>query len=243
MKIDRFYSVIIGTELLNGRRKDSHFEFLNARLVERGFSHVASFLLKDDPKLIKECFELIKRDERAAMFCFGGIGATPDDLTRERAALVFTQGESAFEPSAKRIILERFGEEAYPNRIQMAYLPLGARPLANPINQIPGFGLENRYFFMPGFPSMAQAMVLEAITSFFDRYETVHAISVEIQAPEERIIAFMQSLPQEIEASSLPSMDLRLVFSMRCERLEILQESYANLISYLQEQNLTYQTL
>ena len=43
-----FYSVIIGTELLNGRRKDAHFSFLNEELLKRGWEHKASFVIIDD---------------------------------------------------------------------------------------------------------------------------------------------------------------------------------------------------
>ena len=54
-----FYSVIIGTELLNGRRKDAHFSFLNQQLLERGWEHKASFVIEDDPELMLNIFNLI----------------------------------------------------------------------------------------------------------------------------------------------------------------------------------------
>ena len=85
-----FYSVIIGTELLNGRRVDAHFPFLNEQLLKRGWEHKASFVIEDDPKLMFDIFNLIKADENSVMFCFGGIGATPDDYTRQTAAKAFT---------------------------------------------------------------------------------------------------------------------------------------------------------
>ena len=85
-----FYSVIIGTELLNGRRKDAHFAFLNQELLKRGWEHKASFVIEDDKELMLKIFNLIKSDEHSVMFCFGGIGATPDDFTRQIAADAFT---------------------------------------------------------------------------------------------------------------------------------------------------------
>ena len=88
-----FYSVIIGTELLNGRRKDAHFSFLNNELLKRGWEQKASFVIKDEPSFIEDIFRLIKNDPDAVLFSFGGIGSTPDDYTRPCAANVFTNAE------------------------------------------------------------------------------------------------------------------------------------------------------
>ena len=164
-----FYSVIIGTELLNGRRKDSHFEFLNSELIKRGWSHKASFIIKDDPKFIEDVFKLIKSDKDSVMFSFGGIGATPDDYTRECAANVFTDGKMEINEGAKQAIIDRFKEEAYPNRINMANLPINAKLLFNPITNVPGFYLEDRFFFVPGFPQMARPMILEALDKHYPK--------------------------------------------------------------------------
>jgi molybdopterin-biosynthesis enzyme MoeA-like protein len=82
-----FYSVIIGTELLNGRRKDAHFSFLNQQLLKRGWEQKASFVIDDKPSFIEDIFNLVKNDPEAVLFSFGGIGATPDDHTRQAAAM------------------------------------------------------------------------------------------------------------------------------------------------------------
>ena len=55
-----FYSVIIGTELLNGRRKDGHFDFFNKELLKRGWTQKANFVIKDDPKFLEDVYNLIK---------------------------------------------------------------------------------------------------------------------------------------------------------------------------------------
>src|SRR5690606_5849628 len=101
------------------------------------------------------------------MFCFGGIGATPDDYTRKVAAEAFTQGKMSYHEEAKSRIIKQFKEEAYPYRIEMSHLPVGAKLLDNVVNNVAGFYLENRYFFTPGFPSMSQAMVLQALNSYY----------------------------------------------------------------------------
>lgn len=203
--IPRFYSVIIGTELLNGRRKDAHFEFLNKELIKRGFDHVASFVIYDIPELIEATFRLIKSDINSVMFCFGGIGATPDDYTRDIAALVFRDGVKEYHHEAKRIIEERFKERAYPNRIEMANLPIGSKLLENPINQVPGFYLDDRFFFTPGFPEMAHPMVLWALNRYFSVAKIKHKATITIKTSEESLIDFMKTLSKEIELSSLPA--------------------------------------
>lgn len=202
-----FYACIIGTELLNGRRKDSHFEFLLSELLKRGHELKASFIIKDEPSFIADIFELIKKDEESVMFCFGGIGATPDDYTREVAARVFTEGGMEHNQTVVDIIVARMGERAYPDRINMAYLPKGAGLLSNPVNQIPGFYLEKRFFFMPGFPQMAQPMIVEALDKFYGEAAPKFKKTFTAFCSEGDIVDIMRTLPPSVEFSSLPIMD------------------------------------
>jgi len=202
-----FYTCIIGTELLNGRRKDEHFDFVNAELLKRGWEQKASFVIKDEPSFIADVFNLIRNDPNSVMFSFGGIGATPDDHTREVAAKVFTNNEMTEHPEAVGLITDRFGEASYPNRIKMAYLPIGAGLLTNVVNKIPGFYLEDRFFFVPGFPSMAQAMVIEALDKFYPQNKPKFSRTFTAFCSEENLIDIMHSLPSSIEFSSLPIMD------------------------------------
>ncbi|HFB54144.1 MAG TPA: competence/damage-inducible protein A, partial [Sulfurimonas autotrophica] len=72
----KFYLVIIGTEILNGRREDKHFTFVRDELAKYGHELFASFVIKDDVALIEHTYTLIKEDKEAVMFSFGGIGST-----------------------------------------------------------------------------------------------------------------------------------------------------------------------
>lgn len=213
-----FYSVIIGTELLNGRRKDAHFSFLNQQLLERGWEHKASFVIEDDPELMLNIFNLIKSDKNSVMFCFGGIGATPDDFTRGVAAKAFTNGNLEFHEEAKQKIINRFKEDAYPHRINMAYLPINAKLLKNVINDVSGFYLEDRYFFTPGFPSMSQSMVIEALDKLYPKSkEQKYTKTITINCSENDLIDSMKKLPENINFSSLPKIignDRKVVISL-----------------------------
>ncbi len=199
-----FYSVIIGSELLNGRRVDKHFSFLNSELLHRNLLHVANLVIKDDPILIQNTFNLILQDPRSVMFCFGGIGATPDDLTRLIASEVFTGQALTLHVKAKELIEKQFGEDAYPHRITMAMLPPSSSLLHNPVNNVPGFELFHRFFFVPGFPSMAWPMVQEALNTYFPTLAKPFSTSFIVESAENDLIEIMQALPSELTFSSLP---------------------------------------
>ena len=202
--MQNFYSVIIGTELLNGRRVDKHFAFINQELRDRGLLHVGSFVIQDDPTLIQNCFKMILQDPKSVMFCFGGIGATPDDLTRAIASDVFTGEPLSLHVKAKELIEKQFGKDAYPHRIHMAMLPPSSALLHNVVNNVPGFSLFDRFFFTPGFPSMAWPMVKEALDTHFPTQSQLYSTSFVVEATENDLIEIMEALPKELNFSSLP---------------------------------------
>lgn len=199
-----FYSVIIGTELLNGRRKDAHFPFLNQELLKRGWEHKASFVIEDDPTLMNNVFNLIKADENSVMFCFGGIGSTPDDYTRVAAAKAFTNYKMEFHEEAKQLIENQFKEEAYPHRIHMSYLPINAKLLKNVVNNVPGFYLKKRFFFTPGFPSMSQAMVVEALEKYYPTSIPKYRVVLTASCSENDLIDVMLKVSKDLDLSVLP---------------------------------------
>ncbi|MRI83271.1 MAG: molybdopterin-binding protein [Nitratiruptor sp.] len=198
------YQVIIGTEILNGRRNDSHFPFLRDQLLRYGHRFKGSFIVEDDPKLMEELFHLVKSDPQGVLFSFGGIGATPDDYTREVAAKVFGDGKLYEHQGAKELIVQRFGAQAFPYRIEMARLPKGAQLLPNPVNQVPGFFLQGRYFFMPGFPQMAHPMVRYALEKILPRGQSKPRYTICVKASENDLMDLMRQIPPEVELSSLP---------------------------------------
>ncbi len=66
-----FYALIIGSEILDGRREDSHFKFLRDRLKERGLNFAGSFTIKDDPNLITSTISYIASLPNLYSFSFG----------------------------------------------------------------------------------------------------------------------------------------------------------------------------
>ncbi len=148
--------ILIGDELLNGSRQDKHMqkaiELLKARGMNLNWVRVIGDTTEEIVTTLKQT---IPTDD--LVFSFGGIGATPDDLTRESAAIAFNL-ELTRHPEAKAIIEDNFGERAYPNRILMSDLPESASLIPNSINRVPGFKIEHHHF-VPGFPNMAWPMI------------------------------------------------------------------------------------
>jgi len=148
--------LVIGDEILSGRRRDRHLQAVIDRLAPRGLVPAWAQFLPDREETIVDLLQRSRRDG-ATVFCFGGIGATPDDLTRACAASAFER-PLVRHPDAAELIEDKFGEAARPTRIRMADLPEGAALIPNAYNRVPGFSVE-RHFFMPGFPEMAHAML------------------------------------------------------------------------------------
>ncbi len=147
--------LVIGSEILTGKRRDGHFPFLIEALARRGLElEWCEYLTDDRERLTARLAATMASDD--IVFSFGGIGATPDDHTRAAAA---TAAGVALErhPEAAAIIEERFGEDAYPRRIHMAHLPAGCALIPNPVNRIAGFSVADHHF-VPGFPQMAWPM-------------------------------------------------------------------------------------
>ena len=148
--------VIIGDEILSGRRKDRHLEKSIEILHARGLKVAWVNYMPDSPELLTQTFQRTLSSSDV-IFSFGGIGATPDDYTRQSVADALAV-DVIVHPEAKKEIEIQFGEDAYPNRIKMGMFPEGSRIIPNAFNRIPGFSVE-RHHFLPGFPSMAWSMM------------------------------------------------------------------------------------
>jgi len=177
------------------------------------------------------------------MFSFGGIGATPDDLTREVAAKVFTNKPLATHQEAKKRILNQFKDDAYPHRIFMAELPENADLIDNPINNVPGFSLEDRFFFVPGFVQMAHPMVKETLFKILHETRPVYRKTFTALTSENSLIEMMQKVPKDIELSSLPAIygDKRIAVISLCSKDNLLVELwYKNFIEFMKNKKIAW---
>ncbi|MDA0989474.1 MAG: molybdopterin-binding protein [Verrucomicrobia bacterium] len=151
-----FGLIIVGGEILDGRREDKHVavcrELLQARHVP--LSYV--LILEDRPDQIEAQLHWAMA-QPDPFFCCGGIGATPDDYTREAAARA---AGTTVEPHAEAVAIlqRRYQTEATPARLRLVAFPKTATLIPNPINECPGFSIKNGHF-LPGFPQMAAPMM------------------------------------------------------------------------------------
>ena len=144
--------------------------WLAKRLAPLGVSVRMLAALPDEIEQIAE----FVRDEAARvdfLLVTGGLGGTPDDLTREAIAHAFGV-EQVEQPDVAADLRARFTRN--PDYVaRWAQLPAGSRPLANPLGGAPGFAIENVYV-MPGLPSEMEAM-FDAIAEEFRRGSPIGA--------------------------------------------------------------------
>jgi molybdopterin-biosynthesis enzyme MoeA-like protein len=152
----RFGLFIIGAEILSGKRQDKHLSKVIQLLAARGLALSWAQVLGDDENLLAQAFHASRVPDTVVLSC-GGIGATPDDKTRQAAAQAFRL-PLVRHPEAERLIVDQYGDIARPNRVLMADFPKGAGIIPNPVNRVAGFFVED-HNFVPGFPEMAWPML------------------------------------------------------------------------------------
>ena len=147
---------IIGDEILSGKREDKHLTQAISILKARGLQLSWAECLGDDPSRMMASFKRSFATDDI-VFSFGGIGATPDDYTRQAAADALNVPIERHAGAVAEIEAQ-FGEGAYPKRVIMADFPQGAALIPNPVNRVAGFSVKSHYF-VPGFPAMAHPMM------------------------------------------------------------------------------------
>ena len=159
-----FGALIIGDEILSGKRQDAHFAKLAALLAARGLRlSWVEYMGDERPRLAAA----LRRSFEAGdvVFSFGGIGNTPDDHTRQAAAEALGV-DLVLHPDAEREIRARFGDQISANRLLLGVFPRGVETIPNPFNRIPGFRIRDHHF-LPGFPQMAHPMAEWALDTFY----------------------------------------------------------------------------
>ena len=213
--------IIIGDEILSGKRQDAHFSKVVEMLAERGLALAWSQYLGDDPALITATLKRTMASGDIVFSC-GGIGATPDDHTRQCAAAALGV-PLQLHPDGKRSIEERIRDTAPDgqpadlstpdnlHRLKMAEFPVGAALIPNPYNKIAGFSVGSHYF-VPGFPVMAWPMIAWVLDHYysdlFNREPRAERSVLVYESAESVLTPLMESLEAaypDIKVFSLPS--------------------------------------
>ena len=224
-----FGLIIVGDEILSGKREDKHLPKCIELLHERGLSLAWAEYVGDAPDRITQTLRRAF-DSGDVVFSTGGIGATPDDHTRQCAARALGR-ELVLHPQAEALIRERMQDTAREqgtvydpdrpdniHRLNMGVFPVGATIIPNPYNKIPGFSCVgasgSSVHFVPGFPVMAWPMMAWVLDTYyaehFNREAWVEQSVVVFGAMEASLTPLMESLEQDhpdIKIFSLPSVD------------------------------------
>jgi molybdopterin-biosynthesis enzyme MoeA-like protein len=223
-----FGLLIIGDEILSGKRVDKHLPKVAEMLAARGLSLAWARCVGDDRARITAALrEAFLGDD--VVFSCGGIGATPDDHTRQCAAAALGL-ELALHPEAKLLIEQRMREVATEqgetfdptrpdnvHRYNMGVFPLGARLIQNPYNKIPGFSCVGpgggTVHFLPGFPVMAWPMIESVLDQQYQCWHQQgawleHSVVV-MGAMEAALTPLMEGIERDhaVKVFSLPSVD------------------------------------
>jgi molybdopterin-biosynthesis enzyme MoeA-like protein len=223
--------LIIGDEILSGKRKDSHFAHVVEALAKRGLELAWCRIVGDVPaRIVQNLRETYASGD--LVFSFGGIGATPDDHTRQCAAAAADVALQRH-PDAVREIEAQFGSDAYPRRILMADLPAGSVIIPNPVNRVPGFALQHHHF-LPGFPQMAWPMMEWVLDTHYPDLRNLAPESEEIFTVLDVSESFLLDLMNEFVArypdvrfSSLPHLgadgERRIEFGVKGQRTQVVE--------------------
>ena len=219
----QFGLIIIGDEILSGRRQDKHMARVIELLAARGQQLAWVRYIGDErPRITAALAEAMASGD--VVFSCGGIGATPDDHTRQCAAQAAGQ-PLALHPEAKALIEERMRDMAatqgqtwnpeHPDslrRLEMGVFPANATLIPNPYNKIPGFSVGDVHF-VPGFPVMAHPMIEWVLATRYDHLAPLaheeHALFV-YEAMEATLTPLMEDLEARfagVRVFSLPSVD------------------------------------
>lgn len=227
-------ALIIGDELLSGKRQDRHFAHLQSVLAQRGLELSWTIIVGDDPEQLQRflAFTMASKD---LVFSFGGIGATPDDRTRESVAKVAEVPLSPH-PEAMAEIVAQFGDVAYPNRILMSELPEGSRIIPNTINRVPGFSYDEHHF-MPGFPEMSWPMIEWILNTYYPNLRNTRLSDEQtifvLNGRESEIIEAMRQVVQqypELRLSSLPHLGEQAHIELSLRGDKVLIEPAMNIL-------------
>jgi molybdopterin-biosynthesis enzyme MoeA-like protein len=216
--------IIVGDEILSGKRADKHLPKLVELLGARGLQLAWAEYVGDNPQRITATLARAFASGDIVFSC-GGIGATPDDHTRQCAAKALGL-PLELHPQAEALIRERMQdtarEQGVPyepdrpdniHRLNMGVFPKGATLITNPYNKIPGFTVGTVHF-VPGFPVMAWPMMESVLdtrySQLFQRGAYVEKSVIVFGSMEATLTPLMEQIEREhpgVKVFSLPSVD------------------------------------
>jgi nicotinamide-nucleotide amidase len=181
--------VSIGNELLSGDTVNTNAAWLAQQLEELGVGVTMMAVLPDDIERIAE-FVRTEAPRADFMIVTGGLGGTPDDVTREALSAAFEAPQSEVVDLAERLRARFRSDPEYAAR--WAQLPTGARPLDNPLGGAPGFVVQNVYV-LPGLPAEMKAM-FETVVDELRTERPISSWRRTYETTEARIVTVLEAM-------------------------------------------------
>lgn len=163
--------VAVGTELLLGQVVDTNSAWIGEQLAAAGIDSFHQTKVGDNHDRLVGALELALGRSDAVVVC-GGLGPTPDDITREALAAVMGAELVRDEAVAERI-RSRFasrGREMAANNLRQADVPAGASVIGVQPGTAPGLvcpvrrgGRDKVVYAVPGVPWEMREMMSEAV--------------------------------------------------------------------------------
>jgi len=195
--------VTIGNEIVSGDVENTNASWLARRLEGLGIDVRLIAAVPDEITQIA-AFVRSQAAEADVVVVTGGLGGTPDDVTREGIAASFGIGEEENPEIAARLRARFPRDPGY--AVRWARLPAGSRPLENPLGGAPGFVLENVYV-LPGLPAEMEAM-FETVEHELRSERPIGSWRRTYRTTESRIVSVLEAAGErypEVRVGSYPS--------------------------------------
>jgi nicotinamide-nucleotide amidase len=174
--------ISIGNELLSGQTVNTNAAYLGEQLLSIGIPVFSTYIIGDEIESIVRSFNLAFNDADLVV-ATGGLGPTDDDLTRQALAKLLGSELQLQEDLLQRIhvfFTKRNRQMSSKNKIQ-AYIPGGAKALANNLGTAPGIMAELKgksLFALPGVPSEMKRMFEESVLPELKKLSVEQAVVV-----------------------------------------------------------------
>jgi molybdenum cofactor synthesis domain-containing protein len=180
--------VTIGNELVSGDTVNTNGSWLAARLEALGVDVLLIASLPDEEERVAALVRA-QAAEADVVLVTGGLGGTPDDITREAIAAAFGVPQEEQSEVAERLRARFRGDPDYVTR--WAQLPAGSRALENPLGGAPGFVIGNVYV-LPGLPSEMEAM-FETVAAELGGGSPIGSWRRTYRTTESRIVSILEA--------------------------------------------------
>lgn len=243
-----FGLVIVGDEILSGRRTDRHLAKVVEMLNQRDLCLSWARILGDNVDELVDCYRH-SFTKGHIVLSTGGIGATPDDLTRQAVAQALDTVTERHPEGVELLhqYARETGRELTDARYRLVEFPRGSDIIPNPVNGIPGFSIRDHHF-VPGFPQMAWPMLEWVLDTYYLNYANrnyrEYALMV-VGAHESNILPVLEMLlvrHPDVKTFSLPILgDVpRIELGVKGPQLSAKQ-AFADLKQELQARSLHWQ--